>query len=147
MPRLIGIGGVFLFAEDTQRLAEWYQRHLGFQLARMGAAGQPPTFYEELYYRDLAHPEHKLHTVFAIMPADGPLATPRNQAMINYRVDDLEALVAELAAAGIVCEPIQIAADAEGSGKFTHLSDPEGNRIELWEHISSPPADAAREPS
>lgn len=69
------------------------------------------------------------------MPASGELSSPRNQAMINYRVDDLEGLVRDLAAAGVVCDPIHRAADAEGQVKFTHLHDPEGNRIELWEHI------------
>lgn len=140
MPSVLGIGGVFLFANDTERLATWYAEHLGFAIERMAGDGHAPTFYQELYYRDLHQPDTKLHTVFAIMPADQPLAELRNQAMINYRVDNLDALVSRLNAAGVATEAIHVLADAEGLGKFTHLYDPEGNRIELWEHLTAPPA-------
>lgn len=137
MPKIMGIGGVFLFAQDTALLADWYTRHLGFVLEPIVGDDQAVTYYQELYYRDLNDPHKKLHTVFAIMPTKEGLSTPRNQAMINYQVDDLDAFVQQLYAAGIATEPIQIAADAEGKGKFTHLSDPEGNRIELWQHIDA----------
>lgn len=136
MPKLIGIGGVFLFAQRTELLATWYQRHLGFAFEQIVRDDQSPTYYQELYYRDLLDSDQKRHTVFAIMPATHELSVPRNQTMINYQVDDLETLVHQLNSAGIACEPIQILRDAEGRGKFTHLSDPEGNRIELWEHLA-----------
>lgn len=135
MPKLIGIGGVFLFAQSTEPLAAWYQRHLGFAFEQIMRDDQLTTYYQEIYYRDLLDPDQKRHTVFAIMPATHELSLPRNQAMINYQVDDLEAFVHRLSSAGIACEPIQIRRDAEGRGKFTQLSDPEGNQIELWEHL------------
>ena len=135
MPKIIGIGGVFLFANDTERVAEWYTRHLGFSLERMVEADQSVTYYQELYYRDLGEPDKKLHTVFAIMPAKQALSALRNQAMINYCVDDLDAFVKRLNDAGVMTDPIHIGVDAEGKGRFTHLADPEGNRIELWQHI------------
>lgn len=135
MAHLIGIGGVFLFAQDAKGLAAWYAKHLGFELTYMVEPDQTETYYQELYYRDLHDPELKLHTVFAIMAAKQPLAPVRNQAMINYRVDDLEAFVRQLQAAGIATDPIRSGPDAEGQGKFTHLLDPEGNRIELWQHL------------
>jgi catechol 2,3-dioxygenase-like lactoylglutathione lyase family enzyme len=137
MPNIIGIGGVFLFAHDTERLAAWYTDHLGFALERMVAADQTVTYYQELYYRDLHDPNKKLHTVFAIMPTNQVLGEYRNQAMINYRVDDLDAFVQRLNDACIPTDPIHIGLDAEGQGKFTHLFDPERNRIELWEHIDA----------
>jgi catechol 2,3-dioxygenase-like lactoylglutathione lyase family enzyme len=137
MPKIIGIGGVFIFAHNTELLADWYQRHLGFSLDRMVEDDQSATYYQELYYRDLNDPNRKLHTVFAIMPAKQELHALRNQAMINYRVDDLDAFVQHLHDAGITTDPIHIGLDAEGNGKFTHLYDPEGNRIELWQHIDS----------
>lgn len=137
MPKIIGIGGIFLFAQDPAHLADWYARHLGFVLEPIVDDDQAVTYYQELYYRDLNDPNKKLHTVFAIMPANQELSNPRNQAMINYRVDDLDAFVQHLHEAGIVTDPIHMAADGEGQGKFTHLSDPEGNRIELWQHIDA----------
>jgi predicted enzyme related to lactoylglutathione lyase len=135
MPRLIGIGGVFLYARDTERLADWYMRHLGFALERYAEGDQQPTFYQPLGHRDLDDPERKLYTVFAIMPAKHELGPVRNQAMINYAVDELDALVRQLNDAGIATEPVSLQDDGQGQGKFTHLSDPEGNRIELWEHL------------
>ena len=137
MPKIIGIGGVFLFARDTGLLADWYTRHLGFSLERMVEDDQSVTYYQELYYRNLDDPEMKLHTVFAIMPAREELSATRDQAMINYRVDDLGAFVERLHEAGVETGPVHIAMDGEGRGKFTRLSDPEGNRIELWEHLGS----------
>jgi glyoxylase I family protein len=137
MAKVTGIGGVFIFAENTELLAAWYTGHLGFSLDRLVEDDQSVTYYQELYYRDLNDPDKRLHTVFAIMPARQKLGEIRNQAMINYRVDDLDALVKQLNDAGIATDPIHIGADAEGNGKFTHLYDPEGNRIELWQHIDS----------
>ena len=137
MPGIIGIGGVFIFATNTELLAGWYSRHLGFSLDRIVEDDQSVTYYQELYYRSLDDPDKKLHTVFAIMPAKQALGAPRNQAMINYRVGDLEAFVKELRDAGIETDPIHTGQDAEGVGKFTHLYDPEGNRIELWQHVDA----------
>jgi predicted enzyme related to lactoylglutathione lyase len=135
MPHVLGIGGVFIFAQDSELLAGWYQRHLGFAFERMDAGGGHPTFYQELWSRHDADPARRLQTVFAIMPApDGDGAPTRPTAMVNYRVDDLEGFVAQLAAAGVEADPIHGAEDGEGVGKFTHIVDPEGNRIELWEH-------------
>lgn len=137
MARLIGIGGVFLFADDTERLAQWYRMHLGLDLVRMDEPGARPTFYVELYHRDLDEVEVRRHIVFSIMPADGTLTNPRNQAMMNYRVDDLDAFVEALTAAGVECERPHEEPDAEGVGCFVHLRDPEGNRIELWQHLEA----------
>ena len=133
MAKMTGIGGVFIYADDTERLAEWYTNHLGFSFEKMGEEGQPSTYYQVLSARDLEHAEKKHHTVFSIMPAKEKLSQPRNQAMVNYRVDDMDALVKQLNEAGIATDPIEVWAEGDGSGKFTHLHDPEGNRIELWQ--------------
>jgi glyoxylase I family protein len=135
MPRVIGIGGVFLFARDTGLLADWYTRHFGFPLERIVEDNGSVTFYQELFYRDLEDPQVKRHTVFAIMPSKEDLDVLKNQAMINYRVEDLEGLVKQLNEAGVETAPVSLELDGEGHGKFTRLSDPEGNPIELWEHI------------
>ncbi len=135
MAKITGIGGVFISAENTEILAGWYTRHLGFSFEHMAEEGGSPTFYQVLTSCDVENPEIMAHTVFSIMPAKGKLTEPRNQAMINYRVDDMDAFVKQLTGAGITVDPIETWADGEGSGKFTHLYDPEGNRIELWQHI------------
>ncbi len=124
-----GIGGVFLLSSNPRRLAGWYRRVIGLPLRSLGQG----VYYQEIYYRSLTNPRKKLHTVFAIMPAEGPQGARRNQAMINYRVDDLRGFVARLERMKVRVDPIHEGPDAEGIGKFTHLRDPDGNRLELWE--------------
>lgn len=135
MAKIIGIGGVFLYSRDPDALAGWYRHHLGFALRRLAEDDGSITHFQELYHRDLDAPSKRLHTVFAIMQARAEIPGPRNQAMINYRVDDLDAFVQRLNTEGVPTEPVQVLEDAEGMGKFTHLLDLDGNRIELWEHI------------
>ncbi len=131
--RVNGIGGVFIYSNNPKRLARWYAQHFGINLKIEGGLD---AYYTELWYRDINNPERKLHTVFAIMSASEPLGPNRRETMINYRVDDLEALVKQLETDGIVVDPIARQRDAEGYGKFTHLKDLDGNRIELWEPSS-----------
>ena len=126
---VVGIGGVFLLSSHPRRLAGWYRRVMGLRLRFLGQG----VYYQEIYYRSLANPGKRLHTVFAIMPADGPQGVRHNQAMVNYRVDDLRRFVARLEKRGVRVDPIHEGPDAEGIGKFTHLRDPDGNRLELWE--------------
>ena len=127
--RVEGIGGAFLFSARPRRLAGWYRAVLGIPLKSLGAG----VYYIELYHRSLAHPRKRLHSVFAIMPTSGHLAARRNQAMINLRVDDLERLVRRIREFGVEVDPIHTGPDAEGEGKFTHVLDLDGNRLELWE--------------
>lgn len=125
------IGGVFLLSRDPKALAEWYRRHLGWELALLPGEG----YYIELYFREHDRPEQSQHLVFAIMPGDpGP---PGTGHVINYRVGDIEAVVASLHERGIETTEITVGDDAEGQGKFARLEDPEGHRIELWEHLDS----------
>jgi len=131
--RVNGIGGVFIYSNNPKRLAEWYAQHLGIDLKTEEAQG---AYYTEIWYRDIDSPRKKLHTVFAIMRATELLGANRRETMINYRVDDLEALAQQLKADGIAVEPITTQRDAEGYGKFTHLKDLDGNRIELWQPSS-----------
>jgi catechol 2,3-dioxygenase-like lactoylglutathione lyase family enzyme len=128
MGRALMIGGVFLLSHDPAALAGWYRRHLGWKLSIL----PDESHYTELYFREDDRPEERQHLVFAIMPGD-----PGNGAghIVNYRVDDIEAVVASLHAGGVETSPITAGADAEGQGKFARLRDPEGHRIELWEHL------------
>jgi predicted enzyme related to lactoylglutathione lyase len=134
MIKVNGIGGVFIYANDPTSLAEWYARHFGLELKPIEGE---QTHYMVFTYRDHNDSSKLLSTVFAIMPAVKPLSAERGECMINYRVDDLEEFVRQLGAEGIATEPIAAQFDGEGLGKFTHLRDPEGNRIELWQPSST----------
>ncbi len=128
-PGIDGIGGVFLYADDADRLAAWYRTELGIPLKPLAGG----IHYVEIYYRSLARPSKRLHTVFAVFPADRRLGSRRDQSMVNYRVNDLVGFVRRLRRRGVRVDRIHRGPDAEGIGRFTHLRDPEGNRIELWE--------------
>jgi catechol 2,3-dioxygenase-like lactoylglutathione lyase family enzyme len=128
MGRALMIGGVFLLSREPERLADWYRQHLGWEFGFLPDEG----FYTELYFREDGDPEQRQHLVFAIMPGEPGGGEGH---IINYRVDDLEAVVSSLREAGVEVPPIEVGPDAEGEGKFTRLRDPEGHRIELWEHL------------
>jgi glyoxylase I family protein len=121
------IGGVFLLSRDPAAIASWYECHLGWKLEPLPGEG----YYREIYYRDDADPGRRQHLVFAIMPGD---PGGGDGHIINYRVDDIDAVVSSLDQAGIEVSPVNVLADAEGEGAFARLRDPEGHRIELWQH-------------
>ena len=127
-----GIGGVFVNSDDPKSLAGWYSRHLGLEF---NSDDLPNGFFQVFKYRDAEDPSRRLDTTFAILPAEERPGAGHGRVMINFRVDDLAALVAQLAADGIAVAEIQTQRDEEGFGKFAHLVDPEGNPIELYEPI------------
>jgi catechol 2,3-dioxygenase-like lactoylglutathione lyase family enzyme len=130
MAGAVMIGGVFLLTRDPRVLAEWYQRHLGWELGYLADEG---AYYVELYYSEVDRPEQRQHVVFAIMPGDPGEAGQGH--VINYRVDDVDAIVAGLHADGVETSVVTVGPDADGQGKFVRLLDPEGHRIELWQHL------------
>ena len=123
MKRVTGIGGIFFNAKDPAALRAWYQRHLGIDVQPWGgaaftwadAAGQPTTGT----------------TIWSIGAADSGHFAPSPAAfMINYRVDDLAALLQALRDEG--CNVLEKSDDSE-YGKFGWVIDPEGNKVELWQ--------------
>jgi predicted enzyme related to lactoylglutathione lyase len=118
MAKAVGIGGIFLKARDPKALSAWYAEHFGIAAAGPG-------------YLIFDGPESTGMTTFAHFPAgtnyfgDGP-----QQSMINFRVDDLDALLDQLTAAGVRIDPKREDADY---GRFAWVWDPEGNRVELWQ--------------
>jgi predicted enzyme related to lactoylglutathione lyase len=118
MERVQGIGGVFFRARDPDALKRWYGEHLGIDLEDYGttftaAAGD--------------------QTVWAPF-ADDTLyfGSREQQSMVNYRVGDLDAMVAQLRAAGV---DVDAHLEEHEYGRFAWATDPEGNRFELWEPI------------
>jgi catechol 2,3-dioxygenase-like lactoylglutathione lyase family enzyme len=85
------IGGVFLLTHDPRALAKWYERHLGWELRYLADEG---AYYTELYYREPDRPDRPQHLVYAIMPGDP--GAPGQGHIINYRVDDIDAIVESL---------------------------------------------------
>lgn len=122
MARVTGIGGVFFKARDPRALAQWYAKHLGFALEEFGGAILKwPDDEAEDRGLTVWHLAEQSSTWFA--PSESSL-------MINYRVDDLDALIAQLAAAGI---PLVSGPESHENGEFAWVMDPEGNKVELWE--------------
>lgn len=126
MQRVTGIGGVFFKAKDPAKLAAWYRDHLGLNLEPWGGAIFPWT--------SPADPGGSGMTVWSLFPeASTHFAPSPASFMINYRVHDLDALLAALREEGCAVDD---KVDVSDFGKFGWVMDPEGNRVELWE----PPA-------
>ena len=120
--KVIGIGGVFLKSADKARLSAWYAGNLGIQQGDYGS-----TF--EWLSRDT--PPQERVTAWNIFPGDSKYFDPSPAPfMINYIVDDLDALLAKLSANGARIDPKREDADY---GRFAWVYDPDGNKIELWE--------------
>ena len=126
MKRVTGIGGVFFKCRDPKALGAWYQAHLGIAVEDWGGAA--------FRWRGPDNPEGVGTTVWSPFAADtGYFAPSAAPFMINYRVEDLHAVLAALRAEGV--EVIEKVEESE-FGKFGWVIDPEGNKLELWQ----PPA-------
>ena len=123
--RVTGIGGVFFKAKDPRALGVWYRDHLG--LVPEAAAGNNPLFK----WRDRDDPAQVGNTVWSIFPRDTKYFGPGGSTfMLNYRVRNLDRMLAQLRAGGVRVEKEIV---SEFNGRFAWAADPEGNRIELWE--------------
>ena len=112
MAKALGIGGVFFRATDTKALAAWYETHLGVTGFWEQEAGM---------------------TVFAPFKAATDYFPASKQWMINFRVDDIDGLVAQLQGAGIAVETRPDEWDSPETGRFARIVDPDGNPVELWQ--------------
>jgi glyoxylase I family protein len=117
MERVTGIGGLFIRARDPGQLAAWYAAHLGVE--------PPPGSSETDPWVQQAGP-----TVFAAMPADSDYFAGGRSWALNFRVADLDAMVAQLRRAGV---EVEVDPQAYPFGRFAQLSDPEGNVVQLWQ--------------
>jgi predicted enzyme related to lactoylglutathione lyase len=123
MARVTGLGGIFFKARDPKALGEWYAKHLGLPVSDFGGA---------MFAEDEKRPGCTLWTPFK---EDTDKFSPSTKEfMLNFRVDDLHALLAKLRSAGV---QVDAKVDDSEYGRFGWCMDPEGNRVELWE----PPAE------
>lgn len=122
MKKVTGIGGIFFKCKDPQKMREWYNKHLGLNTNEYGA-----TF--EWYEGDDS--TKKAQTQWSPFKESTKYFEPSTRDfMINYRVANLEALVEELKKEGVT---IVDSIESYDYGKFVHILDAEGNKIELWE--------------
>ena len=124
MKKVTGIGGIFFKCEDPKKMNDWYAKNLGLVTNDYGSLFE---------FRNTHRPEEINYLQWSTMKNDSNYFEPSDaKFMINYRVEDLVALEKELRADGVtICDKIE---EFE-YGKFLHILDPEGNKIELWEPI------------
>lgn len=120
--RVTAIGGIFFKSNDPAATRDWYNTHLGLNATQYGA---------NFEWRHADAPERKGTTVWSPFGKDSKYFEPSTKDfMLNFRVENLEWLVGELQKEGIaLIGELQV----EEYGKFAHIMDPDGNKIELWE--------------
>ena len=118
MEKVTGIGGIFFKARDPEKMAAWYRDQLGIR-AEDGHA--------DFAWREKDRPEEMGRTVWSIFPADTDYFG--SAVMINYRVSNLDQMLEQLRQSGVTVEKVE---DFD-YGRFAWITDPEGNRVELWE--------------
>lgn len=119
MGRVTGIGGVFFRCKDTEAQRVWYQKHLGLNTDQYGT---------NFAWRSASDPEQPGYTQWSPFSKDSEYF--EGEFMMNYRVEDLDGLLASLKESGV--EVIGEVTE-ETYGRFVHIRDGEGNRVELWE--------------
>ncbi len=122
MKKVTGVGGIFFKCNDPDKMKEWYQTHLGLNTDAYGASFEG---------RSSENPEQKTYLQWSPFASDTKYFEPsQKEFMINYRVENIVALVEELKKGGV-----QILDEIETYeyGSFVHILDAEGNKIELWE--------------
>lgn len=124
MKKVTGIGGIFFKSEDPEKIKNWYHKNLGLVIDAYGS-----TFES----RNANNPEEKNHLQWSPFSKDTKYFEPsKKEFMINYRVENLTALVEELKKNKVT---ILDEIESFDYGKFIHILDPEGNKIELWEPV------------
>jgi predicted enzyme related to lactoylglutathione lyase len=120
MASITGFGGIFLRADDPKTLYQWYERHLGLVKSGGFFSFPAPTQYPQI--------------VFSVFKRDNAYFPPAQKAMINLQVDDLDGLLDRLTVEGVTVDPKRESYDF---GKFGWITDPEGNRVEIWQPLAT----------
>lgn len=125
-PRVTGIGGIFFLSEDPGNLSDWYGKNLGLAIDPYGSPFE---------FRNALRPDEVNYLRWSPFPDSSTYFAPgEKNFMINYRVNNLEGLLRKLKDSGI--EVLDEVTELD-YGKFVHILDPEGNKIELWEPVDS----------
>jgi predicted enzyme related to lactoylglutathione lyase len=125
-PKVTGIGGIFFFSDDPKKTKEWYSNNLGLETNEWGS-----TFES----RNANRPEEINYLQWSPFKTGNKYFAPsKKEFMINYRVQNIEGLVRKLQANGVT---ILDTMETVEYGKFIHIMDADGNKIELWEPIDS----------
>jgi predicted enzyme related to lactoylglutathione lyase len=126
IPKVTGIGGIFFRAKDPEAIRAWYGRNLGLAIDDYGSPFE---------FRNARHPEQRNYLRWSpFKEKTGYFDPSGKQFMINYRVQNIEGLIRKLSNNGV---SIVDSITAYDYGKFIHIMDPEGNKIELWEPVDS----------
>ena len=115
-----GVGGVFVKSKDPKALAQWYREVLGLEVKPWGGAALP--------FDMPGHPPKVAWTAFA--ESSDYMSPSTREFMINFAVDDMDAIIARLNAKGV---PILKRDDNDDFGRFAWIQDPDGTKIELWQ--------------
>src|ERR1041385_2516717 len=122
MKRVTGIGGIFIKAKDPHAMYAWYEKHLGIQ--------RDPTAQSGIFEWREKDSDDEGQTIWSLFKQDSKYFDPStSQVMINYRVEDMDAVLSALHAEGIEI----LGRDDADYGRFAWIMDPEGNKIELWQ--------------
>ena len=115
-----GVGGVFVMSKDPKALAQWYREALGLDVKAWGGAALP--------FDAPGHPPKVSWTAF---PESSDYLSPSTREfMVNFAVDDMDAIIARLTAKGV---PLLKRDDNDAFGRFVWIQDPDGTKIELWQ--------------
>ncbi len=122
-PKVIGIGGIFFYSDNPKETKDWYTKNLGFDINAWGSSSFDS--------RDLNNPDQINSLQWSPFPKGDDYFLPsKKDFMINYRVQNIEGLVEQLKENGVT---ILDNIETYDYGKFVHIMDAEGNKIELWE--------------
>lgn len=124
IPKVTGIGGIFFFSEDPAKTKEWYSKNLGLEVNQWGSTFE---------FRNAHRPEEINYLQWSPFKSGSEYFSPSSREfMINYRVQNIEVLVQKLKENGVtVLDEIE----TFDYGKFVHVMDAEGNKLELWEPV------------
>ncbi len=121
-----GIGGVFLFSNHPKELAVWYRENLGINFEE---SSEYNSIYKIFAHRDLKDPSIERSMALAILPAKSDIKGKPRTGQINYRVKSMSALLAHLQSKKVKIDK----AEDHDYGKFAWVTDPDGNKVELFE--------------
>jgi len=123
-PKVTGIGGIFFFSENPEKTKEWYAAQLGLEINQWGSSFE---------FRNANRPDEINYLQWSPFEQGSAYFAPlKKEFMINYRVQNLEGLVDKLRNNGVT---ILDAIETYDYGKFVHIMDADGNKIELWEPV------------